>query len=285
MLGFLPIMSNYGVESFENTMKYFLVQSVASIIFLSSRLMINFLPEYFLDIGTLRIFMKLGAAPLHGWFISILKTCSLSILFFLSTIQKILPLLVCTNLWIKPWILTLFSFITFVLILVSVPGIVNINKILGISSIINLIWFLLSTQSSYLVLFLFFWIYTTILYCLTTCLSNLIITRFYELGRVSSILKMLLVYLFISLGGIPPFLGFLGKICILKENIHLINRIFLVSLVLSSLRVLYLYMSRSFFFLCMSPYLKVGFSQNSLSYKRIFYLRGIALVNYAVLLV
>jgi len=285
ILGFLPIISNHGIGSFENTIKYFLVQSVASIIFLSSRIITNFLPEFFLDVGALRIFLKLGAAPLHGWFISILKTCSLTILFFLSTIQKILPLLVCINLWVKHWILTLFSVITFILILVSVPGIININKILGISSVINLIWFLISTQSSYLIFFLFFRIYTTILYCLTTLLSNLMITRFYELGRVSSIFKMLLVYLFMSLGGMPPFLGFLGKICILKENIHFINRIFLVSLVLSSLRVLYLYISRSFYFLCMAPYQKVGFPQNLVFYKSIFFIRGIALVNYAVLLV
>ena len=139
ILAFLPIISNQGVWAFENTIKYFLVQSVASIIFLSSRIMINFLPSYFSDVGTVSILLKLGAAPLHGWFISILKTCSLTVLFFLSTIQKILPLLVCFNLWLKSWVLVLFSVITFILILLSAPGTVNINKILGISSVINLI--------------------------------------------------------------------------------------------------------------------------------------------------
>merc|ERR1712072_708974 len=133
------------------------------------------------------------------------------------------------------------------------PGTININKILGISSIINLIWFLLSTQLSHILLFLFFSIYTIVLYCLVSILSNLIITRFYELRRPRIIYKTLLVYLFMSLGGIPPFLGFLGKICVLKESIYSINRIFLVILVLSSLRVLYLYISRSFFFLVWPP--------------------------------
>merc|ERR1712072_813596 len=159
------------------------------------------------------------------------------------------------------------------------PGTININKILGISSIINLIWFLLSTQLSHFTFFLFFSIYTIVLYCLVSILSNLIITRFYELRRPRIIYKTLLVYLFMSLGGIPPFLGFLGKICVLKESIYSINRIFLVILVLSSLRVLYLYISRSFFFLVMAPYQKIRFTQNRIRYKRIVILRGVILVN------
>ena len=285
ILAFLPIISNQGVWAFENTIKYFLVQSVASIIFLSSRIMVNFLPSYFSDVGTISILLKLGAAPLHRWFISILKTCSLTVLFFLSTIQKILPLLVCFNLWLKSWILVLFSVITFILILLSTPGIININKILGVSSVMNLIWFLLSTQTSYLVFFLFFIIYTTILYCLILILFNLIVTRFYELGGVSVRLKTLLVYLFMSLGGMPPFLGFLGKICVLKENMYSMDSVFLVSLVLASLRVLYLYISRSFFFLCMVPYQKISIPQNKISYQRIVILGGIVLVNYVRLLV
>jgi len=281
----LPIISNQGVRSFENTMKYFLVQSVASILFLSSRIIVNFIPEYFSDVGTISIFLKLGAAPLHRWFISILKTCSLTILFFLSTIQKILPLLVCINLWVKLWVFVTFSLITFILVLLSVPGTININKILGISSIINLIWFLLSIQLSYFTFFLFFLIYTIILYCLVSVISNLIITRFYELSRSSIMSKALLVYLFMSLGGMPPFLGFLGKICVLKESIYSINRVFLVALVLSSLRVLYLYISRSFFFLSMPPHQKIRYSQNRISYKRIATLGGVLLVNCVVLLV
>jgi len=143
----------------------------------------------------------------------------------------------------------------------------------------------LSIQLSYFTFFLFFSIYTVILYCLVSVISNLIITRFYELSRSSRISKALLVYLFMSLGGMPPFLGFLGKICVLKEGIHSINRIFLVVLVLSSLRVLYLYISRSFFFLSMSPLQKIRFPQNRISYKRIVTLGGITLVNCAVLLV
>lgn len=128
-------------------------------------------------------------------------------------------------------------------------------------------------------------IYTTILYCLILVLFNLIITRFYELGGARIRLKTLLVYLFISLGGMPPFLGFLGKICVLKENIYSIDGMFLVSLVLASLRVLYLYISRSFFFLCIVPCQKMRTLQNKISYQRIVILGGTVLVNYVSLLV
>merc|ERR1711915_939691 len=56
----------------------------------------------------IRIIIKLGAAPFHGWFISIIKRSSLWILFLLSTVQKLIPLLILSNLKISNFVLMFF---------------------------------------------------------------------------------------------------------------------------------------------------------------------------------
>merc|ERR1711894_525430 len=50
--------------------------------------------------------------------------------------------------------------------------------------------------------------------------------------------KLIKIFTLLSLGGLPPFLGFLGKLYILKVSIHIISR-----------RFLFLHMSFSFIIL------------------------------------
>merc|ERR1712059_228211 len=52
--------------------------------------------------------------------------------------------------------------------------------------------------------------------------------------------KFFLIFLFISLGGIPPLLGFLGKLILLKLSINYLNIYFLIIIF-----IIYLYLSFS----------------------------------------
>ena len=54
---------------------------------------------------------------------------------------------------------------------------------------------------------------------------------------------------FISLGGMPPLLGFLRKMIILKIIlINFFNMVFILIVIFSSLILLYFYLSRIYFF-------------------------------------
>lgn len=68
MLRFLPIMTSERLElSLENSLKYFLVQRIGSILFLTRVLMLEGATySVFPVLLTLSILLKLGAAPLHG---------------------------------------------------------------------------------------------------------------------------------------------------------------------------------------------------------------------------
>lgn len=54
------------------------------------------------------------------------------------------------------------------------------------------------------------------------------------------------IFTLLSLGGLPPFLGFLGKLYILKVSIFIISNWLLFLLVIRSLIVLFIYLSFSF---------------------------------------
>nr|P19042.1 RecName: Full=NADH-ubiquinone oxidoreductase chain 2; AltName: Full=NADH dehydrogenase subunit 2 [Artemia salina] len=75
-------------ESKENSLKYFLIQSVASVIFLAS-----ILNQSFSFLIPFALLIKIGAAPFHMWLVSISKSMSWKVLSLLMTFQKIGPLL------------------------------------------------------------------------------------------------------------------------------------------------------------------------------------------------
>lgn len=83
----LLIISNLTKPS-THPVKYFLFQSIASIIFLLSSVIIL----QHQNIILLIILIKLGAAPFHLWLMAIINKISFLSLIWLSVIQKIIPL-------------------------------------------------------------------------------------------------------------------------------------------------------------------------------------------------
>jgi len=139
ILSFLPIMSSNDLSPFENTIKYFLVQSLASIMFITVTIVRIFKYKYRIErVLILSIVLKLGIAPFHSWFIIIIKITNLHNLFLLSTLQKFIPLVIIRSFNIKyNLILALFILNRFVISINRIE-IMRIIKILGFSRINNL---------------------------------------------------------------------------------------------------------------------------------------------------
>nr|ATN95407.1 NADH dehydrogenase subunit 2 [Calanus finmarchicus] len=256
MLMFLPIMSSESGLALENTMKYFLVQSWASIFFLTGVIMSMVLGQVMLSISVFSLMLKLGAAPFHSWFISILKSSSMWILMLLSTLQKCIPLIMVMNFSVSAYIIVPLMLLTVLFTYFSLPGTISINKILALSSMVNLSWLLLSVQHSLKLLFSFFVIYTILLMSVVAVCSKHGAASFSGLINLSFLDKGAIVFVFMSLGGIPPLLGFLGKLLVLKSSLQYFNFSLILVLVYGSLLVLYTYTSRLFFTLSNSPSIK-----------------------------
>lgn len=268
ILRFLPIISSKENVEIENSIKYFLIQRWASITFLI-RFFFFIVNNNFFILINLRLFIKLGISPFHSWFISILKTSSLNTLFILSTFQKIIPLIIIFNIKVNNILLLIVIVLTLRFILSLLPSTINVNKVLALSSINNIVWLIISTLFSLKIIFLFIAVYIYILS------GVIIIYNFYSLSifnQINSIIfldKFLILIIFMSLGGIPPLLGFLRKMLILKILISNFIRIVLVFIiVISSLLLLYFYLSRIYFYLTNTPSLKINFKLNIFSIKK-----------------
>merc|ERR1712045_919765 len=95
---------------------------------------------------------------------------------------------------------------------------------------------------------------------------------YYQINSIVFLDKFIILIVFISLGGMPPMLGFLRKIIILKVIINNSLRIILIFIiVISSLTLLYFYLSRIYFYLRNIPALKINFKLTLFSIKKNLY--------------
>merc|ERR1711894_667467 len=138
ILRFLPIMSSK--ENIEIKFYKIFFNSKMGICYIFNEIFFFYIiNNAFYILINLSLFIKLGMRPFHSWFISILKTSSLNILFMLSRIQKIIPLVIIFNIKSNNFILFMVIFLTLFFILILLPRTLSINKVLAISSINNVI--------------------------------------------------------------------------------------------------------------------------------------------------
>jgi len=112
------------------------------------------------------------------------------------------------------------------------------------------------------------------------------IYKFYGLNiftQMNSVIffdKFIMLIVFISLGGMPPLLGFLRKIIILKVLFNNFIRVTIIfAIIISSLLLLYFYLSRIYFYLTNIPSLKINFKLTLFSIKKIIYFISLIYFN------
>nr|YP_010352943.1 NADH dehydrogenase subunit 2 [Tropostreptus severus]UOF70374.1 NADH dehydrogenase subunit 2 [Tropostreptus severus] len=265
MMAFIPIILTNNKLSNESALKYFLIQSSGSImIFLSATMLMSDHILNAMDITNLLAFsmiplalvLKLGAAPVHFWFPQVMEGLTWSASMMLLTWQKIAPLFLLTTYNLS----SLFLYMV-VLLSAAVGAVGGLNqlllrKILAYSSINHLAWMIMSAIISISVLLIYFIIYSLItLTIILILMSNNFIhlTQLMNSHYSLSLISLGLFLNLLSLGGMPPFIGFLPKWLVLTSLTS--STIFLISvfLVMCSTLTLYFYMRISFNLLMMAP--------------------------------
>ena len=232
----------------------------------------------------LRIFIKLGIIPFHRWFIRILKTSSIYILILLSSIQKLIPLIIINNLYIENNLIYVSIVLILIINVLLLPRTINLNKILSISSLNNLIWLLYRTITSVKLILIFIFIYTFLLIRLNIIYNYYNFNMFLQINSINFFDKVILRIIFISLGGIPPMLGFLIKFIILKIIFLYENLFIIILIIFSSLILLYYYLSRIYYFLVNIPRLKINFKVNIFFIKKVVYVISIIFFNIFIII-
>nr|UKG18871.1 NADH dehydrogenase subunit 2 [Dendrolimus punctatus] len=249
LLSFIPLISNSNnLLMSEASLKYFLTQSIASINLLFSILMKmillkNFDLNNFLSIMiNSSLLMKMGSAPFHFWFPNIVEGLSWFNNFILMSWQKITPMILLSYYMNNNFLLIMMM----INIMIGAIGGLNqtsLRKLMAYSSINNLGWMIFAIMISENLWIFYFTTYSFLISIMIFMFYNLNMFFINQLfiNNMNSMIKINLFINFLSLGGLPPFIGFLPKWIIINFLIN--NKMFLLSFIfiMMSLIMLFFY--------------------------------------------
>nr|YP_009971747.1 NADH dehydrogenase subunit 2 [Cucujus mniszechi]QNG56457.1 NADH dehydrogenase subunit 2 [Cucujus mniszechi] len=242
LLSIIPLLNKHkNIYPSESAMKYFITQTMASSIILFSVIMMSnkfeFIPQN-LNFSLLlmmnsAILTKMGAAPFHFWFPEVMEGLNWFNCFLILTWQKIAPMIIymynCNMMNFTSWIIIISSVIG------SIMGFnqISLRKILTYSSINHISWMLASMLNSQIIWLIYFLIYSIISFNIIIIFHKwniFYINQLINIMNYNMMIKLTFNLNFLSLGGLPPFLGFLPKWMTIHNLIS--NNFFLLSLIM-----------------------------------------------------
>nr|YP_009992505.1 NADH dehydrogenase subunit 2 [Platynereis cf. australis PA-2020]QNN93075.1 NADH dehydrogenase subunit 2 [Platynereis cf. australis PA-2020] len=262
LLSFVPLIaSSQHLQETEASVKYFIIQAIGSGVMLTAgvlsmtmnstdnktELLINFT---FL----LSMTIKLGLAPCHQWLPHVMASMPWNMCLILSTWQKISPFMMLTIIAPRNTALLIMS-IAMLSAMVGGMGGMNqsqLRTLLAYSSIGHMGWMLVALNYSSNMFIMYFSIYvaitTSLMYMLTQ--TNMLKSNFNTaVNAMSTFPFMMLMLMMFSLGGLPPFLGFLPKWMIINSLTTGELFIVLTTLITGSLMNLFYYFNMTFNFI------------------------------------
>nr|AIY62101.1 NADH dehydrogenase subunit 2 [Microcerotermes biroi] len=258
LMSFIPLMSNIkNMYNTEASLKYFIVQVLASATLLFMVVMKTLTEDLFTFemnpytpmIICTPLLLKSGAAPLHWWFPGVMEGLSWENCALLMTVQKAAPLMLMSYL-IEINVFTL-SIILLSTIVGSIGGLnqTSMRKILTYSSINHTGWMLIALTTSENLWLMYFMIYSTLALTVVSAIKlsgTSFINQTMMTNKDATLMKFMMFTSLLSLGGLPPFLGFLPKWIIIQAMILNNMAPLATIMVVTSLITLYYYLKISY---------------------------------------
>nr|YP_009501944.1 NADH dehydrogenase subunit 2 [Pariaconus pele]AWU49012.1 NADH dehydrogenase subunit 2 [Pariaconus pele] len=213
MFIFLMMETPISMIKTESTLKYFLIQSISSVMFITSinsnlifyneKLIINMM------LPPIALMIKSGMAPVHSWSPPIVSKFSLMSLTLFMTVQKLIPMFLIFSSWI--WIFPLS--VIFNVAVGSAGGLIqsSVIKMMIFSSINNTGWMLLTMMDSFLLFWIYFMNYMLFTLMMMKFLWKSQIKWISQIKSSSPSVKWMYFSIMMSMSGLPPFMGFTPK--------------------------------------------------------------------------
>nr|YP_010324950.1 NADH dehydrogenase subunit 2 [Dermacentor marginatus]UNO54170.1 NADH dehydrogenase subunit 2 [Dermacentor marginatus]UNO54183.1 NADH dehydrogenase subunit 2 [Dermacentor marginatus] len=241
LMSFIPIMNNYKIKNCNSMVIYFIIQSFSSSLFFISSFQFNLSNSLIsLIILNMTILIKLAIIPFHFWIITISESLNFDALFLILSIQKVIPLFILSNFFLD-------NIIILIMISTLMSSILALNsklikKLLILSSIshqgwmISLIFKKINFWVSYII------IYSIIIFSILKMCKKYKIFSMFNISnnKINFNEKMNFIMNFMSLGGMPPFLGFFMKMMTIFILMKFSTFIIMI-LIISSLINLFFY--------------------------------------------
>nr|YP_009387917.1 NADH dehydrogenase subunit 2 [Aquatica ficta]ART65558.1 NADH dehydrogenase subunit 2 [Aquatica ficta] len=251
LLSIIPIISSKNMMSSESSIKYFITQAIASTVILMSIIMMMWKYNIYstmdnsnlLMIMNSGLFLKMGMAPLHFWFPEVLEGLNWNNCMLMLTWQKITPMMLI----MYNTEFTMFYSVIIIsgMIISSIMSMnqVSIRKLMAFSSINHMGWMLAAMIMEKTIWIIYFMIYSFITINIAYMMKNTYyLSQLFPYLNTSPMMKMFFMLNFLSLSGIPPFLGFLPKWMVIQTMV--MNKMFMLSMIMIAftLIMIYIYM-------------------------------------------
>jgi len=184
------------------------------------------------------LILKIGRAPLHFWLPRVINGLSWTNCLILITWQKITPIILTSfvrNIFYLPLLFIILS-----AIFGALGGLnqTNLKKLIAFSSINHISWILLALTINEILWFVYFIIYSVISFSIISLFivhNTSHINQIWRTINKKIITKLTFCCALLSIGGLPPFLGFLPKWIIIsfivEKEIIIISIIIIISLI------------------------------------------------------
>uniref|UniRef100_UPI00315C8A4F NADH dehydrogenase subunit 2 n=1 Tax=Haliotis fulgens TaxID=6456 RepID=UPI00315C8A4F len=268
MMGFIPLLIYRGLTmETESSIKYFIMQALgSSMLMFGSLLSFNMslswevyqqnTSAFGLTLIILSLFLKLGAFPFHFWLPEVMMNISWLNCLILTTWQKLAPVFLLTAMtqsWNYPSIISTLFIMAGMSSLIGGLGGINqtqIRTLLAYSSIGHVGWMAFCALTSESALKIYFIIYALISVCLFANLWTSDTKSFRHIGILKSenpkVNQLTLIFILLSLGGMPPLLGFAAKWTAVSFSCLISSPALVFPLLLGSLMSLFYYLTLLF---------------------------------------
>nr|YP_010758032.1 NADH dehydrogenase subunit 2 [Chimarra sadayu]WEU80037.1 NADH dehydrogenase subunit 2 [Chimarra sadayu] len=244
LFSFITLIFNQNLFNLESTIKYFIIQAITSMFMLVSiMLYTQNMFEFNLMLLNLSLFMKLNSSPFHYWGVNLIQGLTWQNLTIFLTWQKIIPLIL---IFYNFNMMMMIIFIIMNSLFGSIEGLnqTNLKKIILFSSINHMSWMLMIfflNENLWLGYFMIYSMILMIIIIYNYMLNNIKITQLYSI-KMNTLNNFFMMMNLLSLGGLPPFLGFIPKW--ITINLMVMNNFYFLSfmMVMCSLLTLFFYL-------------------------------------------
>nr|ARH56136.1 NADH dehydrogenase subunit 2 [Pseudunio marocanus] len=223
MLSFIPmILKKNTTSETETSVKYLIPQSVGSTIFMVASMLHTF-STLSNSLTTVALLLKLGAAPFHSWFPTVMELMDPQPGLTLMTWQKLMPMSLLLSLT-DPQTPLIQTAAALSALCGSISGLnqTNLRTLMSFSSIAHLSWMLASIQLGTTPTISYLAIYSTnTAPIFLTMMTHQTLTHKTILSSsISNQTQLNLTVNLLSLAGLPPLMGFSAKLMILIQLSH-----------------------------------------------------------------
>nr|UYA97681.1 NADH dehydrogenase subunit 2 [Megacopta caliginosa] len=246
LMSFIPMIKNKMKMSAEAVMIYFMVQSISSTVLMFSIIMKTIYPSTnmtFTIIMMMSLLTKMGAAPFHMWLPEMMSKMNWNTNILLMTWQKLGPMIMISNIQINNNIMSMMIIMSITMGAIGGLNQTSLKKIMAFSSINHMGWMMsmIKIQNNWMMYLIIYSMMIT-----STCMMfykyNMLYIAQINMMNLSYSEKISYMTSMLSLGGLPPFIGFLPKWISIQTLIMNESYFMMIIMMMFSIITLFYYM-------------------------------------------